>query len=38
LSHGRARGREPVIYVNKIRNYQNILHAQLGQKQAIHAD
>jgi len=38
LKHGRARGREPVIYVNKIRNYQNILHAQLGQKLAIHAD
>jgi membrane-bound lytic murein transglycosylase F len=38
LKHGRARGREPVTYVNKIRNYQNILHAQLAQKQAIHAD
>ena len=38
LKHGRARGREPVIYVNKIRNYRNILHAQLAQKQGIHAE
>ena len=30
LKYGRARGSEPVTYVNKIRSYQNILHAQLA--------
>ena len=38
LKHGRAPDREPVTYVNKIRNYQNILHAQLARKQGIHVD
>jgi len=38
LKHGQARGDEPVTYVNKIRNYRNILHAQLARKQAVHAD
>ena len=38
LQYGQARGDEPVAYVNKIRNYRNILHAQLARKQEIHAD
>ena len=38
LRYGRARGEEPVIYVNRIRNYQNILYAQLARRQGIHAD
>ena len=38
LRYGRARGEEPVTYVNRIRNYQNILHAQLARRQGIHAN
>jgi membrane-bound lytic murein transglycosylase F len=30
LKHGYARGREPVIYVQRIRNYQDILIRELG--------
>ncbi len=37
LNHGFARGTEPVVYVRQIRNYQNILRAQIARKQGIHA-
>jgi membrane-bound lytic murein transglycosylase F len=37
LKYGRARGTEPVTYVNRVRNYQNILHAQIGRQGSIHA-
>ncbi len=37
LRYGYARGAEPVAYVRQIRNYQNILHAQIARKKAIHA-
>ena len=32
LKHGYARGREPVIYVQRIRDYENILIEQLHRK------
>jgi len=32
LKHGYARGWEPVIYVQRIRNYQDILQQVLGLK------
>ncbi len=38
LKYGYARGAEPVTYVRQIRNYQNILRAQIARKQGIHAD
>jgi membrane-bound lytic murein transglycosylase F len=38
LKYGRARGNEPVIYVNHVRNYQNILRAQIARRQGAHAD
>ena len=38
LKYGRARGREPVAYVGKVRNYQNILHAQIARRQGAHID
>jgi membrane-bound lytic murein transglycosylase F len=38
LKYGRARGKEPVIYVNHVRNYQNILRAQMARQQGAHAD
>ncbi len=37
LKYGHARGAEPVSYVRQIRNYQNILQAQLARKQGVHA-
>ena len=37
LKYGRARGAEPVTYVRQIRNYRNILHAQIARKQGVHA-
>jgi len=37
LRYGRARGNEPVTYVRQVRNYQNILHAQMARQRAIHA-
>ncbi len=37
LKYGFARGTEPVTYVRQIRNYQNILRAQIARKQGIHA-
>lgn len=37
LKYGRARGAEPVTYVRQIRNYRNILHAQVARKKGIHA-
>ena len=36
LKYGYARGTEPVIYVRQIRNYQNILRAQIVSKQGAH--
>ena len=36
LKYGYARGTEPVTYVRRIRNYQNILHAQITRKQGAH--
>ena len=36
LKYGYARGAEPVVYVRQIRNYQNILRAQLARKRGIH--
>lgn len=36
LKYGFARGAEPVSYVRQIRNYQNILHAQIARKQGVH--
>ena len=38
LKYGRARGREPVAYVSKVRNYQNILHAQIARRLGAHND
>ena len=38
LTHGYARGNEPVTYVRQIRNYRNILHAQIAKKRGIHGD
>jgi membrane-bound lytic murein transglycosylase F len=38
LKYGRARGSEPVTYVKRVRNYQNILRAQLARKQGAHAN
>ena len=37
LKYGYARGTEPVSYVRQIRNYQNILYAQIARKQGAHA-
>jgi membrane-bound lytic murein transglycosylase F len=37
LKYGYARGTEPVTYVRQIRNYQNILHAQIARKKGVHA-
>jgi membrane-bound lytic murein transglycosylase F len=37
LKYGYARGAEPVSYVRQIRNYRNILHAQVARKQGVHA-
>ena len=37
LKYGYARGGEPVTYVRKIRNYENILRAQLARSKGIHA-
>ena len=36
LKYGYARGTEPVTYVRQIRNYQNILRAQIARKQGAH--
>jgi len=36
LKYGYARGSEPVTYVRQIRNYQNILHAQIARRQGVH--
>lgn len=36
LKYGYARGTEPVTYVRQIRNYQNILHAQIARRQGVH--
>lgn len=36
LRYGRARGSEPVVYVQQIRNYRNILHAQLVRDRGTH--
>ena len=36
LRHGRARGSEPVTYVQRIRNYRNILHAQMVRDRGQH--
>ena len=36
LKYGYARGTQPVTYVRQIRNYQNILRAQIISKQGIH--
>ena len=37
LKYGFARGTEPVSYVRQIRNYQNILQAQIARKKGIHS-
>jgi len=37
LKYGYARGAEPVSYVGKIRNYENILRAQIARKKGVHA-
>lgn len=37
LKYGYARGTEAVIYVRQVRNYQNILRAQIARKKGIHA-
>jgi len=37
LKYGYARGAEPVTYVRQIRNYQNILHAQIARQRGAHA-
>ena len=37
LKYGYARGTEPVTYVRKIRNYQNIMQAQFARKSGAHA-
>ncbi len=36
LKYGRARGSEPVDYVQRIRNYRTILHAQLVRERGVH--
>ena len=36
LKYGFSRGSEPVIYVQRIRNYQNILRAQLAKSGGVH--
>ncbi len=38
LKYGRARGSEPVTYVKRVRNYQNILRAQIARQQGAHAN
>ena len=37
LKYGYARGSEPVVYVQRIRNYQSILRAQLAKSRGVHA-
>ena len=37
LKYGRARGTEPVTYVRQVRNYQNILRAQIARNKGVHA-
>jgi membrane-bound lytic murein transglycosylase F len=37
LKYGYARGTEPVTYVRQIRNYRNILRAQIVSKRGAHA-
>jgi len=37
LEYGRARGEEPVRYVRQVRNFRNILHAQIARSRGIHA-
>ncbi len=37
LKYGYARGAEPVTYVRRIRNYENILRAQLVRERRVHA-
>jgi membrane-bound lytic murein transglycosylase F len=37
LKYGHARGAEPVAYVRRIRNYQNIMRAQIARRAGIHA-
>ena len=37
LKYGYARGAEPVVYVQRVRNYQNILRAQLAKSRGAHA-
>jgi membrane-bound lytic murein transglycosylase F len=37
LKYGHARGAEPVAYVRQIRNYQNIMRAQIARRAGIHA-
>ena len=37
LKYGYARGGEPVTYVRRIRNYENILRAQLARERGVHA-
>ena len=36
LKYGFSRGSEPVMYVQRIRNYQNILRAQLVKSSGVH--
>ena len=38
LKRGYARGHEAATYVRQIRNYQNILRAQLARQRGIHTD
>ncbi len=37
LKYGYARGAEPITYVRQIRNYHNIMRAQMARKQGVHA-
>jgi len=37
LNYGHARGTEAVTYVRQVRNYQNILRAQIARKKGVHA-
>jgi membrane-bound lytic murein transglycosylase F len=38
LKYGFSRGSEPVVYVQRIRNYQNILRAQLVKSSGVHGN
>lgn len=38
LTYGYARGNEPVTYVRQIRNYRNIMHAQMAKKRGAHGE